>query len=839
MQFFTVCARNYLAFATTLGQSILRHHPGAHFTVWMIDYDGLLPAPEGITVRPVVDALDPEEFAGLSLRYSILELATAIKPACMMRHFTDGAQRVIYLDPDIYVFRPIKEVFDALDEGAQGVLTPHTMQPLPKDGAHPDDLDLLRSGIYNLGFLALQAGTETNALLAWWWSWLRTHCFSDPATGVFTDQKWMNFAPLFWPELRILRHPGYNVAYWNLPQRNLEKAGEEWRVNGVPLVFFHFSGFDPARPALLSKHQTRIDVKPWSALADILNLYAAAVIGAGHEQTSRLSLPQHYFDNGVSFDDVCHRLYRNALSDGRNFAHPLKTGDGTFFAWVNETVPGDRGNERGRITRYVQMLYEMRPDVRRVFPDALGQDRSAFLSWVKKNAVKEMKADSCFIKEAGLGKMRQAEIPGVNFVGYLRAEMGVGEAARGYIRALQRQEIPLSCIDVSELSPHRSEDNSLGDIFQIEGNPAPYPVNIIHANADHLPVVQDFIGGAFFQGRYNIGIWAWETQHFPEMWRNRFDPLNEIWVGSSFMADAIAQASPIPVIHIPHIVEVPVLAPDRAAFGLAPDEFTFLFVFDFHSVVERKNPAGVIAAFRQAFQADEPVRLLVKSMHGASHQAALDTLRHHAGDARITFLDATLDSLERYRLLASCDAFVSLHRAEGFGLGIAEAMAIGKPVIATGWSGNMDFMKVSNSLPVGYSLQPLAMEQGPYAVGTLWAEPDLDHAARLMRRLWEEPELARTLGERARLDIQRDFSAGIVGDRMRERLRLIVERQLNKGGDRVIPIPSWWFRLTQRVSFRFWFIARNFSLAFIAMLPDRFQTVARRVLQKVKNKLRD
>jgi glycosyltransferase involved in cell wall biosynthesis len=479
----------------------------------------------------------------------------------------------------------------------------------------------------------------------------------------------------------------------------------------------------------------------------------------------------------------------------------------------------------------------MRPDVRRAFPDALGQDRAAFLEWVKKNAVKEMGADASFIKEAGLGKILQAEIHGVNFVGYLRAEMGVGEAARGYIRALRKQEIPLSYIDVSELSPHRSEDDSLGDISRTEGNPAPYPVNIIHANADHLPVVRDFIGPDFFRGRYNIGIWAWETPRFPAAWQDRFDLLNEIWVGSSFMADAIAQASPIPVIHIPHVVEVPDLAPDRAVFGLAPDEFIFLFVFDFHSVVARKNPEGVIAAFRQAFQADEPVRLLVKSMHGASHQAAFDALRHQAGDARITFLDATLDSLQRYRLLASCDAFVSLHRAEGFGLGIAEAMAIGRPVIATGWSGNMDFMNVSNSLPVAYSLQQLAMDQGPYAAGTLWAEPDLGHAAHLMRRLWEEPELARTLGERAKLDIQRGYSAEIVGERVRERLRLIVERKLNNSGDQASR--SWRFRLVQRVSCRCWFIVRKFSLAFIAMLPDRFQPAARRALQKAKDKLRD
>ena len=220
--------------------------------------------------------------------------------------------------------------------------------------------------------------------------------------------------------------------------------------------------------------------------------------------------------------------------------------------------------------------------------------------------------------------------------------------------------------------------------------------------------------------RYNIGAWAWELPRFPDRWYDRFAYYDEIWVGSSFIASAIAPISPIPVIRIP-----PVLAPiTRGAHDGTPrdwkrrrDEFLFLFMFDVHSHIARKNPLAVIEAFRRAFRPSEPVRLMLKCVNAASDSAGFATLRNRAAGAAIDIHDGYVPSHQVRSLMSSCDAYVSLHRSEGIGLTIADAMGLGKPVIATGWSGNTDFMNVSNAFPVGFRLVEIEQNVGPYDAG--------------------------------------------------------------------------------------------------------------------------
>jgi glycosyltransferase involved in cell wall biosynthesis len=785
--FFTICASNYLALASALAQSVEKHHPEASFTTWLLDQGDLPEAPRAGELRFIADILPKAELRELVIYYDVLELATAVKPKCFQHHFEQGYTSVIYLDPDTLVFRPLDEVFTELSDGACGVLTPHILAPLPKDTGRPSDLDLLSAGIYNLGFLALQRGEDVAALLDWWWQWLQTHCFANPATGAFTDQKWMNFAPVFWPGFRILRDTTYNVAYWNLPQRLLgEIEGPCWTADGRPIAFFHFSGFDPASPKVLSKHQDRIKVQPGSALAHILRLYAERVLSFGHLRYQELRLEVGAFDNGVAVDNVARTAYRDALSGGRRFADPLSTKPGSFYHWLCAPARfGPSANSGKPLTNYLLALYGMRRDLRMAFPDVHRTDREGFMAWAREYAVPHAGANPELL-------MRQFEDNrfGANLIGYLRAELGIAEVARGYARALQAAEVALQYVDTTEMCASPAGDTSLGLTSSDDAASRPFDINVIHVNADQLPYVAEHLGRDFLSSRYNVGVFFWETPRFPEQWYDRFTLVDEIWVASGFMADAIARVSPVPVIRMPMVIDVPAIPADRARFGLSGEEYIFLFYFDFHSIPVRKNPQGTIEAFRRAFGPDEPVRLVLKSINGHNRPQELELLKRRAQGLHVTFLDDVLTGEDRFRLLSSCDCFVSLHRAEGFGLGIAEAMAMGKPAIATGWSGNMDFMTANNSYPVRYTLEALEEPDPPYEAGTIWASPDLDDAARLMRLVYSDKALAQQTGHQARLDILSGYDCNEVGGRLRERLELIHRRRWSRRREATPLVPE-------------------------------------------------
>jgi glycosyltransferase involved in cell wall biosynthesis len=686
----------------------------------------------------------------------------------------EGASTAVYLDPDIRIFAPLDAALAPLEQGAEGLLTPHVLHPLPRDGRKPNDHELLMAGVFNLGFLALNDTPSARDLLKWWAGWLRTHCFEDKGTGTFTDQKWLNFGPVFWPGVHILRDDTCNVAYWNLSERRLTMRDGGWEVNGRPLTFFHFSGFNPDDPRTLSKHQDRVGVTSGSPLAKLLAQYAERLFANGHGEWRRVAQAPMTFDNGVPWDDLCRALYRETVEQEMPFRQPLATGKGSFHAWLLEPVNGVKpGSGRRTLSRYLHAGYRRRPDLLRAFPDLFGSDFEHFQAWLENGGFAALGANPALCAlPAAESAVPSRDWSAVNYVGYLRSELGLGEAARGNIRALEHHGMPVALFDVSVLSQSERNDWRAGDMGPLPSTP-PHAVNIVHVNADQLMLLRERLGPTFFPGRYNIGVWAWETPRFPAAWMDRFALLDEIWVGGRFMYDAIASVSPVPVVHIPHVVAVPQVRADKASFGLEPQETVFLFMFDFFSTLARKNPHGTIEAFRRAFHPTEPVRLVMKSMNGAKQPELLASLRAAAEGLKVTFMDKALDGERRHALLASCDAFVSLHRAEGFGLGIAEAMAHGKPAIATAWSGNTDFADITNSFPVRYSLRALEADDPPYEAGTEWAEPDLDHAAELMRSVWKRPEAARALGERARQHMASHHSPERVGRMMRERLEIL------------------------------------------------------------------
>jgi glycosyltransferase involved in cell wall biosynthesis len=359
--------------------------------------------------------------------------------------------------------------------------------------------------------------------------------------------------------------------------------------------------------------------------------------------------------------------------------------------------------------------------------------------------------------------------PGVNVVGHALSEKGLGEVVRAMVRGFAAAGIPHGVVDYSD----RGSANLDRTLVSLLGANA-HPVNLIVVTALGLPPFVRARGAGFLRGKYNIGYWLWELPDLPEDVHGSFSYLDEVWVASDYGREAIARASPVPVVKVPPPLPAEGLVSrklGRAQFGLEAGHRVFLFMFDAHSIVERKNPDGLIAAFKRAFPRETDVRLVLKV--GRASRPLLGWLRSEAADERIVVIDRILDREELVGLVAASDCYVSLHRSEGFGLTMAEAMAVGKPVIGTAYSANLDFMTADNSLLVRQREVRLERDYPPYPKGSTWADPDIGHAAELMRWVYSDPAGARCLGERARADILAYLSPAAVGARMAQRFTLI------------------------------------------------------------------
>jgi len=368
--------------------------------------------------------------------------------------------------------------------------------------------------------------------------------------------------------------------------------------------------------------------------------------------------------------------------------------------------------------------------------------------------------------------IQSGTIPGVNIIGYLHAESGTGEAARSTIRALKTTNINVSAIDVRFRNISRMEEVPSVETSQEQK----YKVNIFHINADQSPVILNELGTDFYDNHYNIGFWFWELGSFPDCFDESFRYLDEIWVASRFCQEAISLRSPVPVVNIPLCIELEVPEYlDRHSLGLPQEGFIFLSIMDVMSIPERKNPLGVLEAFHRAFPPDDRDIYLVLKLSNMERcpKGIRKQIRAYLNHPNIILLEKYMKREELNSLLISADCYFSMHRSEGFGLPIAESMYMGKPVIATGWSSNMDFMNLNNSLPLKYELVELSRDYGPYKKGNVWADPDIDHAIECLKKIYQDKELRNTLGEKAYSDIRNSNSASVTGKLIRQRLEFI------------------------------------------------------------------
>ena len=745
-----------------MASSLKSHSPTADIDIWLIDDAILRLRNEHATTKSIFEAISKSVFYRLAIRYSILELSTAVKPYIFKYYMqTEKQEKVVYLDPDLYFCQGIDLIIHNALAEHDYILTPHAFSPLPDDNNHPNDLDLLKSGTFNLGFIAIKNTQSSNALISWWLHHLSENCWANPATGVFTDQKWINLAITYWPNFKSLSESGLNVAYWNLHERELTHANDGYLVNDKLLYFFHFSGFMP-HELKLSKHETRIgDLKAGSALYDLANEYKTLLYKFGYNEAIKQKVSIIRFENGASLDQVTAisaNLYiDNVLQNGANFNL------NEFYAWLTKPHNNIFDNV------YINSLLTLRPDVKNHFNSIGKLDAEHLFKWLQDGGAEQSNLDKITLIEIGV-----YSLPNLCYLGYANAMSGVGDATRANITALQLKRYPTAIEDISSDSIFDREEIT----EYSNANLHDATITIAHVNADMLPHVYKLKKSLF--GKYTIAYMAWETEFFPREWADRSQYCDEIWVPSNFAKTAIEDVIQCPVFVVPHPLFIPLKYLSDINHGASQKKngpFKFLASFDACSDVERKNPQSVILAFQKAFGREDDVKLIIKVSNADRCGQNLSKLHELvSGQDNIDIISKNLSKDEYFSLMKNIDVYVSLHRGEGFGLNIQQAMAMCKPVIVTNYGGNTDFCLADNSIPIDFKIVPINFKESQYPHYTMWAEPDMQQASHAMRKLYSDTFFYEKIARNASAHILANHSYEKIGNIMQLRLQRISMR---------------------------------------------------------------
>ncbi len=393
---FTIVSSNYIGFAATLMQSVASHVLGAERFVILADTRADFSEVNLAATLLDCDQLGIELIGNMKAWYTVIEFNTAIKPYAFLHLFgTLGFDEVCYIDPDILLFSGMSEVFNALSDHSC-VLTPHMMRPL-QDGREPSDLTIMKSGIYNLGFLGLRNDEDGVALARWWADRCFRHCRVDIAGNMFTDQRWMDLAPVFVRRPFILRHPGYNVAYWNLAHRIVTRAPKgEWQVNGRRLVFFHFSGISPNVPGSFSKHQNRFTAENLGLVAELCDLYRHRVLANKWEAFSKRLYGFGAFADGRRIDDTMRHWLARAVEEGEIDPDTPIDVASDYYDRPDEAAAG-----RGAVlTRYMHQYWLDRADLRAAFDVFAPAGLKAYANWFFGGEAVRQHADPASVEAA-------------------------------------------------------------------------------------------------------------------------------------------------------------------------------------------------------------------------------------------------------------------------------------------------------------------------------------------------------------------------------------------------------------------------------------------------------
>lgn len=772
----SICSGNYFPYARILFSSLKEYHPEASLFLCLADKINSQLNIDGVEIIPANELKIPN-FNEFAFRYDITEFNTALKPFAMQILIEErGFDQVVYIDPDIKFFAPMTPVFEALEKGANFVLTPHIHRPAEGD-EYPGDFGVMKAGIYNLGFIAVDNSSDAIDFLHWWGRKLRFHCINQQDQGIFVDQKFVDLLPAFHNNVAILRNTNLNVAYWNLTQRNLEKTESGWLVDGKPLIFFHFSGINPKNPDRLSKYTEAFKDNLEFPIQAIIEHYISDLKKLGYAQEMKRAYGYGLFSNGLPITTIMRRCYRNLEYPGSD--NPFDT----FYQYLNKRSNLTLPNSPWLVTNLMYFIWEQRADLQKAFNLETPDGCLNYSVWFVENASyygidpyfynSVLDITSQHLRPGIIGSDKfNSNVRQIGIIGYLKTETGVGQAGRMVARSCQQVNLSVQGYNVSINVVSRQEDSRAEDILVNKINAK---VHIYKVNVDQLEIVRNNVQKYLNKPKFVINMPAWELSRFPQEWLPNLQDINELWVESRFVQASLQPVVRIPVICMPPAISVDDVAIlERGRFKIPENSFAFHFNFDFASFSSRKNPQAVIEAYNIAckkyFNNVSTVLVIKTRGHdpkGKSYQRLINLV---SDNPNIIVINEYLTHPEVLGLMNCCDCYISLHRSEGFGYTLAEAMLLNKPVISTNYSGTIDFINHQTGFPVNYQLISLKPDEYPFAEGQKWADPDIDHAAWLMYTVVNDQVESNKIANAGKQQILQNHSPMIAGRRYRERL---------------------------------------------------------------------
>lgn len=630
-------------------------------------------------------------------------------------------------------------------------------------------------------FPSIIAVNQTSGpFLGWWKNLVLEDIYSANPRSLFGEQTWFDVIRQNW-KVGTINDASVCSAPWTIAGKKFSSRDGRWFVGDDRLALFNFDGFNPEKPWVVSEKLGNASPK-MNTLGEAQLFFsnrAEELLSLAKDDAQSVGPPPDVSSCGLRLNQEIRDAIRQELAvmpehEPGQVEIPDLYGDASE---VERWLMGGTGSDG--IPRIMKILWKARPDVQQVFPRGLGRDYSSLISWLRdfgatEHGISQQLVEEVEALERSLGHL--TPFRGIHIT-TLPGRFGLGALGRVVKAAAQQTDIPTKGLSFAGHA-HIVDGEELNHQEFISPE-----YSIIAMNADTLLGFSHSREFARLRNSHKVGLWAWELEVYPSYFQDAAELVDEIWTISNFITNNLSKITPKKVSTFPIGMDYFFSVPGADPLSPLSDKIRaippyFLFNFDYMSVFERKNPTAAVDAFRDAFGDDPERALVLKTNNSWLDPERAEYLRYFVRNmGNVHLIEDSMTWQEIRFLFERSLGYISLHRSEGFGLGMAEAMSIGKPVIGTAYSGNLDFMTESNSILIGFSSLALKPEAGQYFLPTTWAEPDINEASKALRSVVEQPESTAQVAVRGRETILRDFTLAQSSAFMRKHYRATVRKQ--------------------------------------------------------------